>query len=942
MSVATDFSKSLKNQSLSESSDHRSASDFSLLVPEFSRNPLNRCVRMISYSTAILSLQLSAVAMAQAAPLSLAQSAEETSISADQTPIEPQAGSFESPSTEQPLSQTSTAEQIREQNDEPDQIESAAADFADRSAGTKASTLDMTDQTPTAKLPQAQRAASIKPVNQEAEVYEPASESSIQDPVDTSNQGSVLEDPESQTQGIDPSLYLPELTDSQTDTENPTPVEADKPPFYKRLYNRFFGDEIGDVNYIKVETKINQTEQVYSELALELLARNVEEALIQVTEEDLMLGKSIFPRLRGLANEAAQAVGFYESKFNFQIVDSNELFVIIDAGAPVLIIQSTLGAGPQASDNKDIKQILDTEELAVGKIFNHGFYSTTKASLIQSLEDNGFFEKRPIETDVEIVLPDNTADINLIYDSGPRYEFGEVSFVNTDGKDYTQSDLPNQIELTERVLKQLITFEPGEKFTQAQLDRFLSNLLNTKYFNGVDLQILKPRSASDDVTSTQIAPETSAEQAQNEQKRQVESSESEAMGGSSDQISAQSGDLASEESQSDSELTEQQSSENQKVVDALKDPVAGLELSDLDAYSKKLERNLTPDDLQRPVVVVLDSSNPNSAEVGLGYGTDTGVRARAQYNQNLLNSRGHSATANIELSQVNQRIELGYRIPLSSPITDSLKFTLGYELEDLSRGSKDLDVKTQTYVLGVNRDLLKDNWRHTPSVFYRLYELESKISQIDQDLLPDRFRASLGDQSQEALLFGYRLERSDYQGGLSPYQGFKRYVSAEVGSESLLTDVNMAILRGGVAGLYSFGTLNEHQVLARFDTGAILTPSFQDVPYKLRFFAGGDRSIRGFDYQSLSPELGGFLYGGETLAVGSLEYNYRFKPKIRGALFADAGNAYEKNFSGDTELGMGFGVRYDSPVGPLRVDIAAGVSDPDLPIRLHFFIGPPL
>ena len=83
MSVATDFSKSLKNQSLSESSDHRSASDLSLLVPEFSRNPRNRCVRMISYSTAILSLQLSAVAMAQAAPLSLAQSAEETSISAD-------------------------------------------------------------------------------------------------------------------------------------------------------------------------------------------------------------------------------------------------------------------------------------------------------------------------------------------------------------------------------------------------------------------------------------------------------------------------------------------------------------------------------------------------------------------------------------------------------------------------------------------------------------------------------------------------------------------------------------------------------------------------------------------------------------------------------------------------------------------------------------------
>ena len=942
MSVGTDFSKSVKNQSLDASLNHRGASDLSLLVPGFSRHPLNRCVRMISYSAAILSLQLSAAAMAQVAPLSSAQTTQETPISTDQTPLEPQMGSSETQTEDQPLSQTSTAEQIGQQGDEPDQLDSSSLNFADSQAGTEAGSLATTDQTVTAGSPQAQRAASAQLMSQEAVVSELAAESSIQNPVDTANPSEFQEDPDSQGQGIDPSLYLPELVDSESDPTTPTPVKVDKPPFYKRLYNRFFGDEIGDVNYIKVETKVNQTEQAYPDLALELLARNVEEALIQVTEEDLMLGKSIFPRLRSLATEAAQAVGFYETKFNFSIIDSNELFVIIDAGAPVLIIQSTLSAGPEATDNKDIKQILDTEQLAVGKIFNHGFYSTTKASLIQSLEDNGFFEKRPLQTDVEIVLPDNTADINLSYDSGPRYEFGRVSFVNTDGEDYTQNDLPNQIELTERVLKQLITFEPGEKFTQAQLDRLSSNLLNTKYFNGVDLQILKPRSGSDDLTSTQIAPETPAEQAQNEQKRQEESSESEAMESASDQISAQSADLASEEGETQSELTEQQSSENQKVVDALKDPVAGLELSDLDAYSKKLERNLSPADLQRPVVVVLDSSNPNSAEVGLGYGTDTGVRARAQYNQNLLNSRGHSATANIELSQVNQRLELGYRIPLSSPITDTLKFTLGYELEDLSRGAKDLDVKTQTYVLGVNRDLLKDNWRHIPSVFYRLYELESQISQIDQDLLPDRFRASLGDQSQEALLFGYRLERSDYQGGLSPYQGFKRYVSAEVGSESLLTDVNMAILRGGVAGLYSFGTLNDHQVLARLDAGAILTPSFQDVPYKLRFFAGGDRSIRGFDYQSLSPELGGFLYGGETLAVGSLEYNYRFKPKIRGALFADAGNAYEKNFSGETELGLGFGVRYDSPVGPLRVDIAAGVSDPDLPIRLHFFIGPPL
>ena len=88
--------------------------------------------------------------------------------------------------------------------------------------------------------------------------------------------------------------------------------------------------------------------------------------------------------------------------------------------------------------------------------------------------------------------------------------------------------------------------------------------------------------------------------------------------------------------------------------------------------------------------------------------------------------------------------------------------------------------------------------------------------------------------------------------------------------------------------------------------------------------------------------MDGYKIGGQALAVGSLEYNYQFKDGWRAALFSDFGNTYDKNFSNDTEYSVGLGIRWASPIGPLRIDVASGISDEDHPIRVHFFIGSPL
>jgi translocation and assembly module TamA len=116
----------------------------------------------------------------------------------------------------------------------------------------------------------------------------------------------------------------------------------------------------------------------------------------------------------------------------------------------------------------------------------------------------------------------------------------------------------------------------------------------------------------------------------------------------------------------------------------------------------------------------------------------------------------------------------------------------------------------------------------------------------------------------------------------------------------------------------------------------------------MRFFAGGDQSVRGFEYQQLgSLDEEGNVIGGPVLLTGSVELEYRFLQKWRFlekwgiAAFYDTGNAME-SFSGSLERGAGVGLRWVSPIGPIRADAAWALSEPGRPVRFHLTVGPDL
>ncbi|WP_163029343.1 autotransporter assembly complex protein TamA, partial [Pseudomonas viridiflava] len=315
-----------------------------------------------------------------------------------------------------------------------------------------------------------------------------------------------------------------------------------------------------------------------------------------------------------------------------------------------------------------------------------------------------------------------------------------------------------------------------------------------------------------------------------------------------------------------------------------------------------------------PVTVQLETRKPRTMGLGLGFSTDVGPRGRANWTRHWANAQGHSYGFESEISAPRQNVGLWYDVPLDPPLTDKLRFAGGYQYEEIAG----TDSLSKLLTVGPEwHSKLPSGWERVISLKWQREEYR------------------LGDDSGLSTLLmpgiSYSYLRSDDR--IDPHKGYRLQFDAQVAKEGLGSDANL--IRGNVLLKGLTTVAQNHRFLGRVQFGGNFTDGYTSIPPSLRFFAGGDQSVRGYDYQTLSPtNSDGDRIGGRYMVAGSVEYQYSIAEKWRLATFVDQGNSFNNLDLPSLKTGVGFGVRWVSPVGPLRLDLAHPLDD-DGGVRLH-------
>ncbi|KAA8997718.1 outer membrane protein assembly factor [Affinibrenneria salicis] len=323
-----------------------------------------------------------------------------------------------------------------------------------------------------------------------------------------------------------------------------------------------------------------------------------------------------------------------------------------------------------------------------------------------------------------------------------------------------------------------------------------------------------------------------------------------------------------------------------------------------------------------PLDAVVTPRTRNTIETGVGYSTDVGPRVKATWKKPWLNSRGHSLESSASISAPEQSLDFSYKIPLlKNPLEHYYLLQGGFKREDLN------DTKSDSTTLNVARYWdLSSGWQRSVNLRWSL----------------DHFTQGSVTDTTMLLYPGVGINRTRQRGGLMPVWGDSQRYSIDVSNTTWGSDVDFAVFQAQNVWIRTLA--EKHRFVARGTLGWIETGSFSRVPPSLRFFAGGDRSIRGYKYKSISPrDDEDKLTGASRLVTGSLEYQYNVTGKWWGAVFVDSGEAVNDIKQDDFKTGAGVGVRWASPIGPVKLDIATPVGDPEKNgIQFYIGLGPEL
>lgn len=304
----------------------------------------------------------------------------------------------------------------------------------------------------------------------------------------------------------------------------------------------------------------------------------------------------------------------------------------------------------------------------------------------------------------------------------------------------------------------------------------------------------------------------------------------------------------------------------------------------------------------------------------LGYGTDTGFRVEGGMDIHWVNSKGHQLQSAAKVGQQEQSVETTYKVPLWHPEHEYASLSAGWRHSD----NGDIESKGVKLGLDYNRRS-KDDWQQTVFTNY--------VDETTQVTGEPEIHSQL-------TLLGGRVKKTKSDDPLFPTNGWQLAAEVQGAAKGMLSD--QSLLQGKVGGKYLHTLDNHDKLILQGAAGATLTNDLNEMPKSLRFFAGGQNSVRGYDFESLgATNENGEVIGGKHLLTSSAEYEHPLAESWSAAAFVDAGDAFDDWSSVNMKIGAGAGVRYKSPLGPVRADIAVP-KDNASDVHYYFSLGPDL
>lgn len=319
-----------------------------------------------------------------------------------------------------------------------------------------------------------------------------------------------------------------------------------------------------------------------------------------------------------------------------------------------------------------------------------------------------------------------------------------------------------------------------------------------------------------------------------------------------------------------------------------------------------------------PLNIYLKPRKKRTLTLGLGYSSDIGIKAMAGVDWHYINQYGHRLTTNLLWAQKRHEGVINYEIPGKDPIRDKYNIYLNYNYEDTS--TKDYT----TYLTGVSRTRLRDKYSFGYSLHYQY----------------DKFRDVDGSNQTSSLIvptiFG-EWKTTD----IVPYNRFGLKVAGKIRGSVKNVGADISFLQASIMTQLFVPITDSNRFNLRGGLGytKIKNEDLRKLPPSLRFYVGGDNTVRGYKFDGIGVKgYNGDIYGGKKMTFMSVELEHKLTPNFAMVTFVDAGDAY--NDKVNLKYGAGAGIRWYSPIGTVKLDLAHGF-DKEFgeTVRLHLNIG---